>query len=348
MDPEPTTTMDYYAYGGEVCNKEEIKKNAAKFIPPLYILVFVLGFIGNTVVILILLKYKKLSNMTDIYLLNLAISDLLFVFSLPFWAYNTVYHWVFGNVLCKLLSWLYLVGFYSGNFFIILLTLDRYLAIVHAVYAMKARTRTFAIITSAVLWGIATFVSIPDLIFNKAIKENEINACSPVYPPGVENQWKLLSLIMMILLGLVMPLMIMVFCYTKIIQTLIKCRNEMKKVRAVKLVFIIMIVFFLFWTPYIIALIMYTFQTSYLLNNCETSKKLDVAIQWTEAISYFHCCLNPIIYAFVGEKFRSYLFTFIRTLLPNWNFCPFRSITHERHSSLYNSSTGEHVISAIL
>ncbi|KAM4688698.1 C-C chemokine receptor type 5-like [Discoglossus pictus] len=349
---EQYTSTDYSSYDGEVCNKEDIKEKAARFISPVYILVFVVGFIGNSLVVLILIKYKKLRNMTDIYLLNLAISDLLFVFSLPFWAYSIVYDWVFGNALCKLLSGLYLIGFYGGSFFIILLTLDRYLAIVHAIYSMKARTIKFGVITSSVLWGIAVFASLPGFIFHKASRQGQINTCSPFYPEGSESHWKQFCTFKMNILGLIIPFIIMVFCYTRIICTLLRSRNEKKKHKAVRLIFIIMIVFFLFWTPYNIVLIMYSFQNTALLNDCATSKRLYEAIQWTEVISYLHCCLNPIIYAFVGEKFRKYLCTVLKNILPNWYFCPLSSTAHmpigERHSSMYTTSTGEHDISAVL
>ncbi|KAM4705083.1 C-C chemokine receptor type 2 [Rhinophrynus dorsalis] len=346
-DRFPTT--EYYNVDDySPCQKEDIKQEAARFITIMYILVFLLGFIGNTLVILILIRYKKLKNMTDIYLLNLAISDLLFVFSLPFWAYYIANDWPFGNALCKLFSGVYLIGFYGASFFIILLTLDRYLAIVHAVFAMKARTIKSGIITSTLLWLIAILPSLPGFIFYKTQRQDDTYTCSPYYT----KKWKLFCTFMMNILGLVIPLVVMIFCYTKIIYTLLRCRNEKKKHKAVTLIFIIMIVFLLFWMPYNIVYIIYSFQDSEVLNNCETSKKLDVAIMWAEAISYFHCCLNPIIYAFVGEKFRKYLCIFLQTILPNCHVCPVSSVghmqIHERHSSLYTPSTGEHDISAVL
>lgn len=108
----------------------DIRAFGELFLPPLYSLVFLFGLLGNSVVVFGLFKYKRLKSMTDVYLLNLAISDLLFVLSLPFWGYYAADQWVFGLGLCKLISWIYLVGFYSGIFFITLMSIDRYLAIV--------------------------------------------------------------------------------------------------------------------------------------------------------------------------------------------------------------------------
>ncbi|TEA23946.1 hypothetical protein DBR06_SOUSAS21910024, partial [Sousa chinensis] len=115
---------------------------------------------GNLLVVLILINCKKLKSMTDIYLLNLAVSDLLFLLTIPFWAHYAADQWVFGNVMCKFFTGLYHIGYFGGIFFIILLTIDRYLAIVHAVFALKARTVTFGVVTSGVTWVVAVFASL--------------------------------------------------------------------------------------------------------------------------------------------------------------------------------------------
>ncbi|NXJ44537.1 CCR5 protein, partial [Ciconia maguari] len=171
-----TTEFDYS--DSAPCMGTEEKHFAANLLPPLYSLVVIFGLTGNLLVVLILVKYKRLKSMTDIYLLNLAISDLLFVFSLPFWAYYAVHDWIFGEALCRILSGVYLLGFYSGIFFIILLTLDRYLAIVHAVFALRARTVTYGILTSALTWAIAICASVPGIVFHKTQKENSRYTCS--------------------------------------------------------------------------------------------------------------------------------------------------------------------------
>lgn len=49
----------------------------------------------------------------------------------PFWAHYAADQWVFGNAMCKFFTGLYHIGYFGGIFFIILLTIDRYLAIVH-------------------------------------------------------------------------------------------------------------------------------------------------------------------------------------------------------------------------
>ncbi|XP_007949934.1 C-C chemokine receptor type 5 [Orycteropus afer afer] len=342
-----TSTLPYYIdyVMWEPCHKIQAKQISAQLLPPLYSLVFIFGFVGNLLVVLTLINCKKLKSMTDIYLLNLAISDLLFLLTLPFWAHYAAYGWVFGDAACKLFTGLYHTGYFGGIFFIILLTIDRYLAIVHAVFALKARTVTFGVVTSGVTWVVTVLAALPGIIFTRSEEEDSHYSCNPHFPVN----WKNFHAIMRSILSLVLPLLVMVVCYSGILKTLLRCQNEKKKHKAVRLIFAIMIVYFLFWAPYIIVLILTTFQSFFGLDNCSSANRLDQAMQVTETLGMTHCCINPIIYAFVGEKFRRYIWVFFRKHIARHlcKRCPvFYGETPDRVSSTYTPSTGEQDVSA--
>nr|XP_020035149.1 C-C chemokine receptor type 2 [Castor canadensis] len=340
---EVTTIYDYGS--SEPCYKPKVRQVAARLLPPLYSLVFIFGIVGNMLVVLTLVNCKKLRSMTDIFLLNLAVSDLLFVLTLPFWAHYAANQWVFGNAMCKLLTGIYHMGYFGGIFFIILLTIDRYLAIVHAVFALKARTVTFGVVTSGVTWVVVTFASLPGIIFTKFEKADSGYSCGPHFP----LTWKNFHTIMRNILSLVLPLLVMVICYSGILRTLLRCRNEKRRHKAVRLIFAIMIVYFLFWAPYNIVLLLTTFQELFGLSSCERSSHLDQAMQVTETLGMTHCCINPIIYAFVGEKFRRYLSVFFRKHVAKHlcKLCPvFCGETADQVSSTFTPSTGEQDVSA--
>ncbi|XP_004640828.1 C-C chemokine receptor type 5 [Octodon degus] len=342
-----TTDFDYEV--AEPCQKTSVKEVAGQLLPPLYALVVVFGSVGNILVILILVTCKRLKSMTDIYLLNLAVSDMLLLLTLPFWAhYSAAYSWVFGGAVCKLLTGLYHIGYFGGVLFIILLTIDRYLAIVHAVFALKARTVTFGVVTSGVTWLVALFASLPGIIFIKSQRETLRYTCSPYFPPHQYHFWRKFQALKRVLLGLVLPLLVMVVCYSGILRTLMRCRNEKRRHKAVRLIFAIMVGYFLFWAPHNIVILLNTFSNLVALNNCSSSNQLDQASQVTETLGMTHCCVNPIIYAFVGEKFRRYLSAFFRKHVAKC-LCKqcaiFQRDASERSSSFYTRSTGEQEVS---
>ncbi|KAL2803934.1 C-C chemokine receptor type 3 isoform 1 [Daubentonia madagascariensis] len=342
-----TTPYDYEL--ALPCEKVSIKELGAQFLPPLYSLVFIVGLLGNVMVIVILTKYRRLRIMSNIYLLNLAISDLLFLFTLPFWIHYAGWDkWVFGHGMCKLLSGLYYMGLYSEIFFIMLMTIDRYLAIVHAVFALRTRTVTFGVITSIVTWGLAGLAALPEFLFHESQEVFEESSCSPAYPEDGEESWKHFHALRMNILGLALPLLIMAVCYSGIIKTLLRCPNK-KKSKAIRLIFVIMVVFFIFWTPYNLVLLLSAFQIIFFGNSCERNRHLDLAMQVTEVIAYTHCCVNPVIYAFVGERFRKYLRHFFHrhVAVHLGRYIPFLPSEKLERASSVSPSTGEPELSVV-
>ncbi|KAM4821716.1 C-C chemokine receptor type 1-like [Thomomys bottae] len=354
MEMTTVTTDDYvvateYDYGASTpCIKVTERAFGARLLPPLYSLVFIIGLVGNILVVLVLLQNRRLRNMTSIYLLNLAVSDLLFLVTLPFWInYKLRDNWIFGDIMCKLLSMLYYLGLYGEIFFIMLLTIDRYLAIVHAVFALRARTVTFGLVTSLITWLIAFLASLPGLYFSRTQQEFQHHTCSLYFPIDSLRFWRQFQALKLNVLGFVLPVLVMIICYTGIIHILLRRPNE-KKAKAVRLIFAIMIIFFLFWSPYNLSILVSAFQESLFTQLCEQSRQLDLAIQITEVIAYSHCCVNPIIYVFVGERFRKYLRQLFQRHVAGHlvQWLPFISVDRLERASSMSPSTGEHELSA--
>uniref|UniRef100_A0A452GWN9 G-protein coupled receptors family 1 profile domain-containing protein n=1 Tax=Gopherus agassizii TaxID=38772 RepID=A0A452GWN9_9SAUR len=250
--PFPNTTEYNYVYdeGTSPCSEGNgFRRFKSLFLPIVYCLIFVFCLVGNALLICVLLTWKKVTTMTDVCLLNLAISDLLFVVSLPFQAHYASEEWIFGSAVCKMMAGIYYIGFYRSIFFITLMSIDRYIAIVHVVYGMRVRTATCGIIISLLLWMMADLAAIPNMAFNQEVEIEQSLKCPPRYPP-------------VNILGLLIPLNILIY---------------------------------------------YSLQNLHIINDCKMSQRLMLALQLTESISFIHCCLNPVIYAFAGEMFKAHL-----------------------------------------
>lgn len=113
------------------CHPESLDINKYAVVV-IYALVFLLSLLGNSLVMLVILYSRVGRSVTDVYLLNLAMADLLFALTLPVWATSKAKGWIFGTALCKVVSLLKEVNFYSGILLLACISVDRYLAIVHA------------------------------------------------------------------------------------------------------------------------------------------------------------------------------------------------------------------------
>ncbi|XP_038654441.1 atypical chemokine receptor 2-like [Scyliorhinus canicula] len=288
------------------CGKDEVNAFGKIFLPVLYITAFVFGILGNSFLVLMILKYLKLKTMTDIYLLNLAISDFLFAVSLPFWATYVTTEWIFGNAMCKIISAVYSVNFYSGIFFIACMSLDMYLQIVHTVSMKNHRTIFKSIVISAAVWALAMIVSIPEFIFSESRRIGDRYTCLSHYGDDQHGIWQATIQLQVNVIAFIIPFFAMIFFYARITSVLLQSKSFGKD-KALKLVIMLVTVFFVLWFPYNIVLFLHSLEDLGVIGNCEVSKRLDYALQVTESIAFTHCCFNPLLYTFVNERFRRHL-----------------------------------------
>ncbi|XP_008066749.1 atypical chemokine receptor 2 [Carlito syrichta] len=332
--PLPRTTEDAsfenssffyeYDYLDEIafmlCRKDAVLSFARVFLPVFYSLIFVLGLGGNLLLLVVLLRYVPRRQMAEVYLLNLAISNLLFVVTLPFWSISVAWHWVFGSFLCKMVSTLYTINFYSGIFFISCMSLDKYLEIVHARPHHRLRTRAKSLLLAFLVWSVALAVSIPDMVFVQ-MHEN---------PKGVWNCyadfsghgtiWKLFLRFQQNILGFLLPLLAMIFFYSRIGCVLVRLRPPGQG-RALRIAAALVVAFFMLWFPYNLILFLHSLLDLQIFGDCRVSQHLDYALQVTESIAFLHCCFTPILYAFSSRRFRRYLKAFLATVL-GWHLPP--------------------------
>ncbi|KAM4567879.1 C-C chemokine receptor type 8 isoform 1-T1 [Fundulus diaphanus] len=307
---------DYY-YEDQSCNNQQSSSffsDGSTFLTALYYVLFFLGLIGNWIVLWVLLRYTKKRTMTDVFLLNLVLSDLLMAVSLPVWVHSSQ-----NLPSCKLVTGFYQLGFYSGTFFVTLMSMDRYLAIVHAVAAMRKRTLRYGIMASITIWVISVIMATPQVVFAQLEEgeENESLQCHPVYPEESQQWWKMRRNFTENAVALFVCLPVMIFCYVKILVVLSKSRNS-KREKAIKLIFTVVCMFVLCWVPYNIAVFLQTLQLMDVLNTCDASQRIYLAMAFAEIIALSHCCINPVIYAFIGEKFKKTL-TKVLSKYFHWN-----------------------------
>ncbi|XP_058534451.1 atypical chemokine receptor 2 isoform X2 [Ochotona princeps] len=307
-----------YDYLDEVtfmlCRKDAVLSFSKVFLPTFYSLLFVLGLGGNLLLLVVLLRYVPRRQMAEVYLLNLAISNLLFVVTLPFWAISVAWHWVFGNFLCKMMSILYTTSFYSGIFFISCMSLDKYLEIVHAQPHHRLRTRTKSLLLATLVWTVSLAISIPDIVFVQ-IHENPkgVWSCYADFG-GHATTWKLFLRFQQNLLGFLLPFLTMIFFYSRIGCVLVRLRPPGRG-RALRMAAALVVAFFLFWFPYNLTLFLHSLLDLQVFGNCQVSQQLDYALQVTETFAFLHCCFTPVLYAFSSGRFRQYLKTFLATVL---------------------------------
>ncbi|XP_047225377.1 C-C chemokine receptor type 3-like isoform X3 [Girardinichthys multiradiatus] len=330
----------------QLCAKKTVNQFGAKLIPVFYFVNFLLSYLGNGLVLLIIYKYEKLTTVANIFLMNLVFSNILFASSLPFWATYHLSEWIFGQALCKIVSSAYFIGFYSSILFLTLMTFDRYLAVVHALAAAKSRKRTYAIISSIGVWCISIAASVKELVLRNVWK-NRLDGLmceeSGLSASSMEH-WRLYSYYQQFLIFFLLPLIIVMYCYTRITVRILSTRIR-EKCRAIKLIFVIIFTFFSCWTPYNIVSLLRAIQISASQTEmdeemCSDSQNLDYAFYVTRNIAYLYCCISPMFYTFLGKKFQSHFSKLVAKNIP----CLSRHISLNSQSTRSTSQRAPHSV----
>ncbi|XP_078507385.1 C-X-C chemokine receptor type 2-like [Lissotriton helveticus] len=296
------------------CTSESISRFNSVFIPVGFSIIFVLGLVGNGLVLLVLCLRKRPWHLADHYLLQLALADLLLCLTLPFWVTQFAHGWVFGRVTCKLLGALFTLNMYSTVFFLACISVDRFLAIVHAVDLYRKQRPFHTRLLCLSVWCVCLVFAGVEIFFREVefSVQGKVFFCHNAFPAGDAHQWRIALRLTNMTVGFLVPLLVMIFCYCRIFRTL-RRSNLFAKHRSLKVVVALLLVFVLCWTPYNTFLLVDSIQRlGYISRNCYLEQVLDFGVTITECLGLAHCCLNPIIYAFIGVKFRHELVNFFK------------------------------------
>ncbi|XP_051735651.1 chemokine XC receptor 1 [Ctenopharyngodon idella] len=300
MSDENTTDTDYYDlhYEDQMCKKDEVVKFGSILIPFFFSLVVLLSCISNGLVLVILALYENLKSLTNVFILNLALSNLLFTFGLPFWASYYIWGWTFGESGCKAVKFLFYVGFYSSVLFLTLMTIQRYMAVVHPLSDWE-KCRGFSVAPS-IVWILSGAVSLLGSLHSKVIQHFNSTYCeygSVQVKSGIAYFQNVFFFIAFIIMG---------YCYGRMLRTITKSRTN-KRHKTVSLTFVIVLVFFIGWAPYNIVMFLKSLTDQHIhpFTDCTVSIRLDYAYYACRMLAFSHCCLNPLFLVFVDARFRN-------------------------------------------
>ncbi|XP_034742031.1 C-X-C chemokine receptor type 1 [Etheostoma cragini] len=274
-----------------------------------FLLVFVLSLLGNSVVVYVVCCMKKGRASTDIYLMHLAMADLVFCLTLPFWAVNAHSGWIFGNFLCKLLSGFQEASVYSGVFLLVCISVDRHFAIVRATRVLTSHRLLIKVVCS-VVWLVAGMLSLPVAIQRESMHAADLGQtiCYENLTGESSDRWRVGLRVMRHIVGFFLPLVVMAVCYGWMLVTLFHARNQQKQ-KAIRVILAVVSAFILCWLPYNITVLIDTLIRGGTLpeETCETRYTVEMVLDVTQLLAFVHCAVNPVLYAFIGEKFRNQL-----------------------------------------
>lgn len=277
----------------------------------LLVIVMFIGVIGNLLVIYVVLNYGRLKTVTNTYLLHLALSDLVFLSGIPFFASSLLIRgWIFGGFICKLFFLTQGVNQYTSIIILALLAFDRYLAVCYSAKSIIWRSRVNPSVLLILTWILSFILMIPIIVFTTIVSSPATPKvqCTIIFPYPESRLLYIIFILYSSAITFILPLSLMIYFYIRIVYRLKhkvsqqhrRSRSATRTRRKVSvLVLVVISIHVICCSPY------WAFQglaTSELLP--QQSPMLFPISSIAQFLLFVNSAANPIVYAFLSGIFR--------------------------------------------
>ncbi|XP_067850878.1 G-protein coupled receptor 55-like [Heptranchias perlo] len=272
----------------------------------IYIPTFILGLPFNLLALcMFCCKIKRWTEST-IYMSNLALADILLLFSLPFKMLNQDGGWPFDRAFCSFVESLYFVNMYASIFIITSISIDRYLAIIHPLKARAFRSPRNTVAVCLTIWAFVWLGSIPIYRFHES-PDSSVKSIA-CFHGFSDKSWNPGLIAFVELVGFVIPMFVMVFCSVRIIRKLLQRQSEIPGdcQACIRIITANVAIFICSFAPTHLGIFLQFLVRQDIIgtNYCSTRRGISLFIQGAMCLANVNCCLDAICYYFVAKEFR--------------------------------------------
>lgn len=306
------------------CSIKDFKES---LFPAAYLLVFLLGIVGHLVSMYVfysMWRTKKGLTTVNQFMVNLLVSDLMLVCSLPFRASYYLFgsHWDFGKVACSLLFYIFYLNMYTSIYFLVSLNIMRYLALAQPYRYKRLQKCCNAQLVCFLIWLFVGLTTSP-LLFLSLTKNSTDTAdqCLELKNDSKTIQRLIIMNNATLAVGFVVPLGFILWCSVFVAYRLWKPVPSQRTVNiSRKKVFALVIIslgfFIVCFLPYHVMRTVFLHTelgvSSDQFSSCESIWLVRKGAVVTLCLCVAHSCLDPILFFFVGENFRTFFAKLLR------------------------------------
>ncbi|TRY95464.1 hypothetical protein DNTS_000436 [Danionella cerebrum] len=279
------------------------------YLPVVYILVFLTGFIGNSLALWMFLRHMRPWSSISVYMFNLALADFCYVLSLPFliYYYFNKTHWIFGDALCRFQRFIFHVNLYGSILFLTCISVHRYSGVVHPLKSLGRLKKKNAVRTVALVWLVVVLGISPILYYSRTGPKKGFITCYDTTSQEELSGYFIYSMCMTVF-GFCIPFIIILSCYGGIVKALIynDMNNAPLRKKSIYLVIIVLTVFAISYLPFHVMKNLNMrarlyFQTPEM---CAFNDRVYATYQVTRGLASLNSCVDPILYFLAGDTFR--------------------------------------------
>ncbi|XP_053329985.1 P2Y purinoceptor 4 [Spea bombifrons] len=278
-------------------------------LPISYSAVFIVGLPLNATAIWIFIAKIRPWSPTTVYMFNLALSDMLYVLSLPTLVYYYADHnnWPFGEALCKIVRFLFYTNLYCSILFLTCISVHRYLGVCHPLRSLQRVKVKHARIICASVWLSVSICLVPNLIFvTVSPRGNSIICHDTTTPDQFETYVEYSTAVMSLLFGV--PCLVITCCYgfmaRELTKPLVSGSHTLPsyKKRSIKTIVVVLVVFTICFLPFHITRTLYYYAR--LKEECQFLKVVNIIYKITRPMASANSCIDPVLYFLASDSYQ--------------------------------------------
>ncbi|XP_048350799.1 2-oxoglutarate receptor 1-like [Sphaerodactylus townsendi] len=275
------------------------------YLPIMYSIIFLVCFPGNIIVIFVYIFKMRPWKSSIIIMLNLAITDLLYVSCLPFLIHYSINdHWVFGGFMCTFIRFTFYFNTYSSILFLTCFSLFRFFVVVYPISCFSIQKRRWAIIASASVWVVSLFMVSPMIHFITVKESGNRSLCLDLTNSEDLDSIRLFNWLLTTF-AFFLPLILVTLCYAVIIYKLARGPHTHTsfKQKARTLAIVLLAVFYLSFLPFHIFRGI-RIELKIHPVSCTIEKQIRDVFTVTKSLASLNTFGNLILYVVLGDNFQ--------------------------------------------
>ena len=281
--------------------------------PLLYGLITLSGLLGNAMVIYVITSRRKMWNLTNLMLLNLAVADACFLLVCPpFTALHfATLNWPFGELACQLMHCATNVTVYVTVYTLVLICVVRYLAIVHNYSTARYRTKRNVVLVITSMWICMICVAVP---FGKVFGLVRHPHDESTYCLVKDLQHGRLTFTFSCIFAYFLPLLIIGALSLALLGYIRGSQSRDVPLRSTAprrgkqagwVIRLVVVAFVVLWLPTNIDLLVFYYSCPAGPASCPQPDRWQHVLQvLARCMAYSNSCINPLIYNFASKEFR--------------------------------------------
>ncbi|XP_069337926.1 urotensin-2 receptor [Eulemur rufifrons] len=266
----------------------------------------VVGMVGNAYTLVLMCRSLRTSASLYVYVVNLALADLLYLLSIPFIVATYVTkEWHFGDVGCRVLFSLDFLTMHASIFTLTVMSSERYVAVCRPLDTVR-RSKGYRKLLALGTWLLALLLTLPVTLAVRLVRRGPKSLCLPTWGRRAHRTY----LTLLFGTSIVGPGLAIGLLYARLARAYWRSQRasftqtrRLPDPRVLRLILGIVLLFWACFLPFWLWQLLAQYREALPL----TPRAARIVNYLTTCLTYGNSCVNPFLYTLLTKNYREHL-----------------------------------------